>query len=64
MVRILGELTFVLVSLVSSIFLEPLGLSDHDEVKCCFKGLGEGLPGGRWKFNGAFLEFKFLEYFL
>ena len=53
-----------LVSSVSSVFVEPMGLSDHDGVKCVFKGLGEGLPGGRWKFNGALLkEKRFVEGF-
>ena len=35
-----------LMSSVSSVYVEPLGLSDHDGAKCRFVGLGEGVPRG------------------
>lgn len=45
-------------SVCRSVFVEPLGLSDHDGVRCSFLGLGDGVGMGRWMFNNLFLKEK------
>lgn len=41
---------------LSSVFYEPLGISDHDGVRFCLQGGVGGRPRGLWKFNNGLLK--------
>lgn len=43
----------------SSLFVEPLGVSDHDGVKFTLQGGGQARGGGLWKFNCDLLNDQF-----